>query len=88
MSARGSQRHQLGLKRRGQLFVLEYISISRGEQGEAAYGLRHGLPIRGDAGLNGGAALVGGELIRLVENLPVQIAHIPGAWGETNGLFN
>ena len=88
MSACGSPRQQLRLERRRLLFVLEYVPIGHGEQGEAARGLRYGLPIRGDAGLNGGAALLGGELVRLVENLPMQIAHIRRAWGEANGLFD
>ena len=88
MSARGSPRQQLRLERRRLLFVLEYVPISRGEQGEATYGLRHGLPVLGDAGLDSGASLLGGELIRLVENLPMQLAHIGGARSEANGLFD
>ena len=71
MGPRGSLRQQLGLERRGLLFVPEYVPISRGEQGEAADGLWHDFPVLGDTGLNGGASFVVGKLIRLVENLPM-----------------
>ena len=88
MVARGCPRQQLRLERGRLLFVREDVPIRRGQQGEAADGLRHGLPIGGDAGLNGGASLRARELLRLVEKLPVPMAHIRRAWGEAHGLFN